>query len=321
MSQFRHFWILWISLLFTVSSAEVLADIETSDLSSFLLQAAKSSRTGEASARRLYKTQAPQVVFVNGLFQELVDAQTKKQTGNDIRGFHYHQDYLKKQGIGSQLAPTHTVGTMWDNARIISDTVVATKSPVILVCHSKGCIDALHFLLMEEFPDAQSQVVGFVSLAGPHFGSYFADLATYYSSYLGGLDDLVIRWLNGTMLVGTELSTNYRTRYMEKNKDALETLAKHIPILSVAANNLPTSGDTSHFGVLGSFLRKLYSVDNDGLVATKSAIVPGSCMGIIINQNHNDLLWGSETLGAGDAMYAYLATIEQCRSLRGNGAP
>jgi len=202
---------------------------------------------------------------------------------------------------------------MWENAAYLAAEVSKEPSDVIMVCHSKGCVDTLNFLITPEFKEVTQQVKGLVTMNAPFYGTEFADLSVYYASYLRGLEGEVMEWLGGTALVGHELTTTFRKKYMNTMEKEIEELTNRIPVLSVVSNLLLSSKDDSFFAELGKLQRKLYRIDTDGIVGTKSGILPGSCFAIVMNINHKDILWDNDLMNSHQVLNASLKGLESCR--------
>lgn len=291
----------------------VSSHAKSQNIESLFLKYSKNHLTPE-NVDQVFGHRTPTLLFVSGLFQNQVESISRNVFGQQHYAFDDFVQYAALLGIKSKTVRTNTIGSMYDNARIIRDLIATTPSNIVIVCHSKGCIDTLAFVLNDRFDSHLSKKVsGVVALAAPFFGSELADHSLQLVDNDLGLDGIIMEYLGGSMITIQEITVRYRMQYMRKNADAILKLQSKIPFLSVASNLLPSSRDqASRFTYLSTFIRDHFRKDNDGLVPVKSAILPGSCFTILMNVEHNEFLYSNSVLPVESALSAYLQTLLKC---------
>jgi len=186
------------------------------------------------------------------------------------------------------------------NAVFIAETVanlnLDENEKLLLVGHSKGAVDILHFLV--QYPKASSQVAAVVSVSGAINGSplavKFADIYNRLSPYI----------LSGRCDTGDE--------------GAIESLLPPVRMSWLAANPLPSSvlyfsvaafARREHINLLlkpGYDLLWTYGPRNDGLLHIADQIIPGGTLLGYANADHWSVVlpledkstWVSSTLRA-----------------------
>jgi len=102
--------------------------------------------------------------------------------------------------------------SMWDNGLLVSAAVDQVKARfagagVVLVCHSKGGVDAQTALV---YDGAASKVERLITLGTPHRGTPLADLA--WSTWAGWLADLLGSRNDGNRVLQTGYMAAFRTQ-------------------------------------------------------------------------------------------------------------
>jgi hypothetical protein len=167
------------------------------------------------------------------------------------------------------------------NARQIADVVrgLQASRPLIAVGYSKGTVDLLEFLVAE--PELAGRVAAVISVGGPVFGSPLADDAERLARLLP--DDAFSSFCDaGDGGVFTSLSPRTRREWMDAH-----TLPGHVGYFSIAAF---TSREYLSRGLVHSW-KELTKADprNDGQVALRDALIPGSTLLALVNSDHWDL--------------------------------
>lgn len=185
------------------------------------------------------------------------------------------QPLLKKEEFNTQQ-------TVAVNAERIVREVrkqVARGKRVILLSHSKGGNDALAALLLLQKSGELGSVGGWISLQGVFEGTPIADEIMQSDPLRKGAQ-LAFEQLGGTLDSLRDITTEAGVTFLAQNKAAIRKLNRSLPILSFASWKekpadpqllrpdtalVPTRDLLSKRGLL-----------NDGLVPTRSAILPYS---------------------------------------------
>lgn len=203
-------------------------------------------------------------------------------------------DYFESQiaafheaGLTIELAAVDTEAGVRANADVLAQLVASSKQPVCFISHSEGSLDVLEYLLAA---DAQSrkQIVCWLSLHAPFYGSPIADLAAA-SKPLRSVADPLASLLGGSGRSLDDLTVAVRTTYMTERKAAVRTVVDTIPILAVA-----TRIDAPSFNLPTLYMRPAFDWmaargnANDGLVPVSSAVLPGARYVVIPGLDHGD---------------------------------
>ncbi|WP_270937419.1 hypothetical protein, partial [Falsiroseomonas oryzae] len=140
-------------------------------------------------------------------------------------------DWLRRSGVDAAPVPLPTAAPVAQNAAKLAAAILASPSPVVLVAHSKGGLDALSALLM---PGIAERCRGFLALQSPFHGSPVADAALG----IGPLHDLADQALRlARMGEGQglrDLTCAVRGPWMAEHAAAIAALAARVPIASLA---------------------------------------------------------------------------------------
>ncbi len=114
-------------------------------------------------------------------------------------------------GYRTAFLDVHADGSMWTNAPLIATAVDAVKarygSPVVLVCHSKGGVDAQTAAI---YGGAGPKVERIITLGSPHWGTPLADLA--WSTWTGWLAALLGSRNEGNRVLQTGYMAAFRAQ-------------------------------------------------------------------------------------------------------------
>lgn len=167
------------------------------------------------------------------------------------------------------------------NAQQIAAAVRALDParPIIAVGYSKGTVDLLEFLVAE--PALAQRVAAVVSVGGPVLGSPLAEEAQWWYAKLPQ-DAFASFCEPGDGGVFTSLLPATRRQWLEEH-----ALPAGVRYFSIAAF---TSREFLSEGLVLSW-RKLGKTDqrNDGQVALRDALIPGSTLLALANADHWDL--------------------------------
>lgn len=150
---------------------------------------------------------------------------------------------------------------------------------VILISHSKGGNDVLAALLLLQRSGELSRVGGWISLQGAFEGTPIAD-EIMQSDTLRRAAQLALEQLGGTIDSLRDMTTEAGVPFLLQNQDAIRKLSRSLPILSFASwKEKPADAQVLHPDTVLMPTRDLMTkrgLLNDGLVPTRSAILPYS---------------------------------------------
>lgn len=166
-------------------------------------------------------------------------------------------------------------GTRQQESSRILEMLERMDTPVTLVGHGKGGVDALDCLL--ENPTARSKVSKLILLQAPVWGTPIADFLTGHP--LVGCVVKVYCYANGISMHSLEeLSEMNRQVYMILNKEKLQTLMNEVSVVSVGTSfDLPLSGKGLRDRLLNQVHRLIskHAGLNDGMIPLFSTRVSG----------------------------------------------
>jgi pimeloyl-ACP methyl ester carboxylesterase len=212
------------------------------------------------------------IVVVPGLFSDCVR--------DFVRAFETSGEALATAGVEMEYLDVSGRSGSDANARIIANYVgaleLAPGQRLVLVGHSKGAADILHFLVL--FPEQASRVSAVLSVAGAINGSPRADDAEEdYRDWLSGLELATCEAGDG--LAMESLTRRYRMNWLANNP-----LPGSVRYYSLAA--FVKQDDVSVNSMRG--YRALAKIDprNDGQLLFYDQVIPGASLLAYLNANH-----------------------------------
>ena len=190
-------------------------------------------------------------------------------------------DYMSRQlawlrEIGAEAAPVPlpTAARIEGNAARIAAVIEEAPTPVLLVAHSKGGLEALSALLT---PGIAGRCRGFLALQSPFRGSPVADAALGF----GPLRELADRTLRLAKLGDGEglrdLTVAQREPWMTEQEATIAELATRVPLTSLATELTEDCTLLEQaYGPLNRWMLRMGAGPNDGLVPVSSTILPGA---------------------------------------------
>jgi pimeloyl-ACP methyl ester carboxylesterase len=181
---------------------------------------------------------------------------------------------LRDRGLSVELAPINTDEDVKDNAAALKDAIeaLAQKSgkQVILIGHSKGCVDAAEAL--ETYPSLTDKVRGVIAMQGPFGG-------TPISSDIEGCPSLR-KFANAVIddVLGGDDRALSDLGYAQRRAD-MSTRKRYdtdkVPTLCLATT---TTSPWSMTALPAFYMRERYGElgQGDGLVLWRDALYPGS---------------------------------------------
>jgi len=182
--------------------------------------------------------------------------------------------WLREIGADAAPVPLPTAARIEGNAARIAAVIEEAPTPVLLVAHSKGGLEALSALLT---PGIAARCHGFLALQSPFRGSPVADAALGY----GPLREVADRTLRLAKLGDgdglRDLTVAVRERWMAEHEAAIAELATRVPITSLAtALTEECTFLEQAYMPLSRWMQKIGAGPNDGLVPVSSTILPGA---------------------------------------------
>lgn len=195
--------------------------------------------------------------------------------------------WLGSIGVESALAPTDTEASVASNGGDLARFIAASDKPLCIVSHSRGGLDtlvALSILSAEEL----SKVRCWIALQAPFAGSPLADMTTRL--WLAHrLADLTLYVLQGSPRALDDLSTAARRQHPVVSDDGVRRVVSHVPTLAVTSILHPSDGfwPRSHFEPTRN-LMAAGGIESDGIVPTRSAILPHARYVVLDGLDHGD---------------------------------
>jgi hypothetical protein len=211
------------------------------------------------------------VLLCNGLLGEVIAGLRLDYMSGQL-------DWLKRMGVAAARVPLPTAAPVAENAARIAAAILAEPSPVLLVAHSKGGLEALAALLL---PGTAARCRGFLALQSPFHGSPVADAALD----IGPLRDFAHHALRLARLGDgqglADLTRPVREAWMREHAGGIATLAATVPMASLATALEPDPGWSDRpYLPLARWMEGKGAGPNDGLVPVASTILPGARHGV-----------------------------------------
>lgn len=188
---------------------------------------------------------------------------------------------LKALGLDTRMIIVPNDGTVYSNARLISDTVqqtfAETGKHIVLIGYSKGGVDSAAAISMT--PAIVPMIRCFITLFSPLHGSHIAtdieDSVLRPVVYLG-----IKNLLDADTAAMKDLSMSARANFI-----FAYPFNEAVPSLSLAST-VGSFSKNSSFARPYKYLFSNYHKENDGLVACQDAIYPGAEVILISGMDH-----------------------------------
>lgn len=189
------------------------------------------------------------------------------------RYFNDQMKVLKELGVEYSMVDIDSVMTPTHNAAKVAAEIRGSERPVIIISHSDGGMYALQALI--ENPALAPKVRGFISLQTPFLGSPVADYVLRNKA-LAAVMSKTLGYFGGSLESLASLSQPERAAFLGRNSGNIRRIVSSVKIISFATlkPDLPGKIDTL-LGIPRDAMLES-GIDNDGLVPTHSAILPGS---------------------------------------------
>ncbi|MBP0463783.1 hypothetical protein J5Y09_07665 [Roseomonas sp. PWR1] len=214
---------------------------------------------------------ATRILLVYGLMGELVAAMHPF-------GLDYMQplaDWLRDEGAMPSVVPLRTAEPVAANARRLAEAILAEPTPVLLIAHSKGGLEALAALMDDR---VAARCRGLLAMQSPFYGSPVAD-AVMGNGALGAAAGGLARLLRiGSGQGVRDLTTTVRGAWMEAQAEGVARLVATLPVACLATvmeEGAARGRERLHLAA-ARWMEKRGHGPNDGLVPLASALVPGA---------------------------------------------
>lgn len=224
--------------------------------------------------------------FLTGLYMEIGQLVKRVSGKDDVMDYlQEQQEALRELGLPPEQplldkAVFNTQDSVAENARRIAravQTLARSGQRVILLSHSKGGNDVLSALLLMQRQGRLRGVAGWISLQASFAGSPLATEAMGRPALRAALKLFLGR--RGGSLAGLgDTAEAPSQRLLAANARAIRLLERRVPILCFASwKPAPTDPSQGIDSVLAKTrdLMDRRGMKNDGLVPTRSAILPG----------------------------------------------
>lgn len=211
------------------------------------------------------------ILLVYGLMGELVAAM--HPFGLDY--MHPLVDWLHEQGAAPSVVPLRTAEPVAANARRLADAILAEPTPVLIVAHSKGGLEALAALMD---PRVAARCTGLLAMQSPFHGSPVAD-AVMGNGALGAAAGGLARLLRiGSGDGVRDLTIAARRAWMAAQADSVARLVATLPVacLATVLEEGGARGRERLHLAAARWMEKRGHGPNDGLVPVSSALIPGA---------------------------------------------
>src|ERR1043165_113528 len=149
-------------------------------------------------------------------------------------------DYLKdhKQALEASGATVEVLQHKSDSVERggaeVARRIAASDRPVLIVSHSKGCLDTLEALLGLQREGKLTNVAGWIAIQGPFAGAPEAEqIMTHQARRLG--TRVALKVLGARFDAVTDMTFSARENYLRTNLNDIERLTARIPTLCFAS--------------------------------------------------------------------------------------
>jgi len=219
------------------------------------------------------KLRGYRILFVPGFLSNLtvnpgfVEGSAESSGGGDY--FNAQIAWLRAGGVDAWIVDIESEEGSQFNAKRITQSVISSPKPVIIVAHSKGGVDTLEALLSDNQTDGK--VAGVITIQSPLLGTPVADFVLE-NGFLSTLLRRALITLGGSDRSLRDLSVKRRRSYFQDNSAAISGLTARTPFICFGSW-VGSGGFT--LGATHDYLQGL-GMDNDGLVPARNTALPGS---------------------------------------------
>lgn len=222
------------------------------------------------------------VLIVHGLLGEIgLKVQSMLDTfDHDERVIDYLKDQRKaidELGLQAHVAGFKSASVERSSGKIV-EAILKSDKPVIILSHSKGCVDTLDALLKLSSQGKLDRVAGWIAIQGVFYGSPDAD-SYVKNRFKNAYAHVALKFMCADFDSIRDLTTKRREQYQAEHAAEIESLTQKLPVLCFASWE-HKEADKKHGDDPPAPLC-------DGQVPTHSAILPGSEFVAKANVSHS----------------------------------
>jgi len=157
----------------------------------------------------------------------------KIDSGQRVLDYYKEQETVfRENGIEFERV-THKSKTVDRSGGKIAEAVLRCKKPVLLISHSKGCVDTLDAILKLQARGELDRVAGWVAMQGVFAG---APQAESYVKHGGkrAFGIVAMRVMGGDFDAIRDLTPEARAKYHAKHAEQIRRLVERLPIICMA---------------------------------------------------------------------------------------
>ena len=190
-------------------------------------------------------------------------------------------DYLKDQqivlrdaGISGEVLDYKSESVERCGAEV-ARRILASDKPVLLITHSKGCLDTLEALLSVQREGQLAKVAGWIAIQGPFRGAPEADEIAA-DRFRRITTKIALNCLGARYVAVNDMTTSARGQYLDAHREEIERITASVPVLCFA-----------------SWKTDAKPPGSDGSVPVDSAILSGSDFVAVSGLSHSATVYGS----------------------------
>lgn len=201
--------------------------------------------------------------------------------------FQDQRQFLRDQGLEYDDLDIESEASIEENALLIRDYLLETKTPIIILSHSKGSLDSLEAFI--QYPEIQKKVAGWISLQTPFHGSPAADWSME-NWWVREPARRLLGWFGGSIASLNELTTTHARNYLAAYEKQIDGVLDEIPTLCFGSYKPEIDGqlDTPLEPFFRDWLLRR-GIKSDGVVPLRSSVLPGSDYVLYEGMDH---YWG-----------------------------
>ena len=214
-------------------------------------------------------------------------------------------DYFLPQLSALNSAKIHDFEILWSEDLPIADAVYPiyekiqlAPTPVTLIAHGKGGLDALECLLQN--PQLHAKIEKFVLMQTPAWGTPIADFLTGHP-LMRFVTKFLCRSMGCSLAAIEEMSELNRQVYMIVNKEKIRALMENVPVVTVGTSfEMPFTAENGFQRIMRRIqaLVTKHAGANDGLVPLVSTRISTEPHVQLENVTHLSLVTPNMSIGA-----------------------
>jgi hypothetical protein len=230
---------------------------------------------------------AMEVVLVPGFLAQII-----QEVGLPVCGvgpnqyFRRQSEWLGKQSIVNRYLDLEP-DAVQVNAIKVAGTIEDAKSKIVLVTHSKGCLDSLSALV--DHAALRTKVAAWVAIQGPFRGAPMADVIAE-PGIAGVTADAALELLGGSGAALEDMRSERRLAYHRDNATKVAAVLRKTPTICYGSYMVKQTclSPLNQIGKLAG------APKNDGLVSPDSALLKGALRVVEADVDHGMPVLGTD---------------------------